>query len=283
MIYIQSAGRLGNQLFQVAMALRLRSTYSAEVTLFADSLHSQTKDPFADLRLLLGRSFAEVNLVGGKNALGRILATFDKLRPSLAALSLESKLRMIGVYREFDPFQVGELPAQRPRLVSGYFQNPLELQPEIVQIANQISRNLEPLSKVKYQALHVRRFDSESIDDHVISHRYFVENLKTGLPLILCSDLPSTEHSFRKILPKFDFFSPASSTTVDTFRVIAGANHVITSNSTFSWWAALVAHLRGASVCIPRRWDPSLRTPLNHFKILDFESHENEFSPPLLV
>ncbi|REE73008.1 glycosyl transferase family 11 [Rhodococcus wratislaviensis] len=164
-----------------------------------------------------------------------------------------------------------------PVLLRGYFQNAapdiaadmdlissikssIEEIPEVAQIG-EVVRNL---GIDRYIAVHVRRGDYVKVPRNlerlgVCSADYYisaVDALAVSLPVLIVSDDHAwCEENLVNRIPNSRVFNGGSAWS--DMSVISGASAVVLSNSTFSWWGAVLGQSSG--VIFPTPWfdDPS--------------------------
>jgi Glycosyl transferase family 11 len=206
--------------------------------------------------------------------------------PSRIAVSVASRLRVLPrswvVQRSFDEDALSRVN-DRTRLVFGYFQNAEYVQeawPRLAQYLGTDSQT-QPMTDPPHKAgvaVHVRLGDYISNPMAARAHGvpdpgYYVRSIRRliveGIPPVvhLVSDEP--QEALRRLKdaglpPGADVYLTSADSPWKDLAVLAGADAVVMSNSSFSWWGAYLAHRsRKASVIFPPRWfsDPELPTP----------------------
>ena len=103
--------------------------------------------------------------------------------------------------------------------------------------------NMEKILKSESVAVHVRRGDYKNlgwtmpIDYQIDAISRMRKSLKNP-HFFLFSDDPEYLKSFAKILPDATVVSYEGSNCIEEFILMTACKHIVTSNSTFSWWAA---------------------------------------------
>jgi hypothetical protein len=263
---IQSAGRLGNQLFVFGHALDLKMNSGVEsVSIFADKFHSRhDKELFTTFNLLSNQGVKfTIN-----NWLGFLLKVIDKL-------NLNSK-KTSGLIRRILRIQTEteDVLTKHAWIQRGFFQeeplpeNVLIRMNEILtatlksDVLQQSLRARMPFLLGEYQAIHVRRTDFFSTELGVIDPKSQLDSLQNGLKVVICTDATKEEISNKVGITDFEVITPAESTAWETLAVLSGANYLVMSNSTLSYWAGLVASKAGKNVCAPTVWNKQKKEPM---------------------
>lgn len=95
-----------------------------------------------------------------------------------------------------------------------------------------------------YCVVHVRKGDFKN--DALLNLDYYKEALKfidSKLPIVLVTDSPDIKENFEKELA-CKFLELGTGSVYDDFLVIASATEVISSNSTFCYWGAVLGNAR---------------------------------------
>lgn len=258
---IQSAGRLGNQLFIFAYALDLKAKSKARsVDIFADKFHSElNQDLIETFENLSGYGInLEVN-----NFLGLVLKATDKA--SRISLKLGKVLRRVlqiqieGIDPLFD----------RAWIQRGYFQNQelssksLEKMSKILNltlqktVANSDLLQRMPFLLGEYQAIHIRRTDFFSSKIGVIDPNSQLKCLQNNLKVVICTDSSRDEVLSRIDVTNCEVITPKESTAWQTLAILSGAQHLVMANSTLSLWAGFLASNSGKKVYAPAVWHKS--------------------------
>jgi hypothetical protein len=72
-------------------------------------------------------------------------------------------------------------------------------------------------------------------------------------PIVVTDDVLHTQ----KVLPKLDevrILGPNQANEWESFQIMANSKLVVIANSTFSWWAGMVALKRGGRLIAPHPW-----------------------------
>lgn len=287
MIIASIVGGLGNQLFQYAMARRLAVHHGTELLLDSTGYNKPT-DPKASgaghRRLLLNnfriaareatdteksalrdRYVSRKSLHRGVRLLRRLSPGFLWPRTHVVektyrfdsnALALPNNVYLSGFWQSEKYF----------RDIEPIIREELRLKDEAI-VGSATTRIA--LLKKRYEAVvsvHVRRGDlvraSDAGDSRVVhglpmGASYFEEAMAAFSPsscFLVFSDTSTDVEWCRANLHAANMeFSDASSELWD-FEAMRNCDHHVTSNSTFSWWAAWLNQKRGRQVIVPRYW-----------------------------
>ena len=261
-MYLQ--GGLGNQLFQLAAGLS--TARRLQVGLILDC--SRLGEPGLALRKYALAPFKiPENVVVVEN-------------PSrwhvLAQKRLVNKLKNLVTRNHFvekgPGFDLGFEDVKPGFTLDGYFQSIRyfdSVRPDVIEMIRTCSLSqaerevIDSLSQQPFHAVPVRRGDY--INPQVASvhglagPKYFQDSLvhlATSSPIdrnLYFSDSPSIVQAELGLKP--EYFAPNDLSEAATLLLMSRATNVIASNSTFSWWAGLVAESsRGGLVIVPSPW-----------------------------
>jgi hypothetical protein len=272
-IYIPEIGGIGNQLFCFSYALVLRQMgYAARI--LPQLTNSDMKFHNKKVRISsLIRRTKEADTVAG--ALESIALQFLVYFGSALSKFLRLPLRIIENRQEISSI---EFPASSSIVVRGYFQNP-EIYSSLSLPNKALVSNLLGLSEDKQVAgeseivLHYRRGDYQSnretigllADDYFVRAAYLGKEILGSKVVRIYSDGDTSDLS--KLLEVAGFTvqpnEDPNADVVATFKGLAsGSGLLITSNSSFSWWAGALGNYR--NVIYPAKWFKGLETvPMN--------------------
>jgi hypothetical protein len=285
-------GGLGNQLFQYAYALSLKSqglnvslTYNQKLT----KLDSSGRPHLLSYQIVDGirvhkEESPHVIAIKIRNLILRLNSiSSNKERPYrdlftkvLAKLYYRLTKVQICVENQFN--RLGEVTTKRIHL--GYFQNlnyvdskkvkshlkliSLEKKPEILKYYSLEAAEQRPL------VIHIRAGDYMSDDKiGVLPLEYFTEAIASALEnqmygaLWFFSDSPEYfKNSFGawNQIPQY-WIDPPDTTPAELLEIMKLGSGFIISNSTFSWWAAFLAKQEIVKVYAPAKWFKNLTQP----------------------
>lgn len=253
---VQSAGRLGNQLFQWAFAVNLSLKNTHKVILFSDKFHSKI-----DEEMLLTWELLGDDKVGFKKSdlTGFILVTIDWIVSRSNFLGSTLK-RLLGVSDETDKnFEIS-------RINRGYFQNSnyvLEnenyLRSRLHEVLKTVSRRSKKLPVIQsnypeYQLIHVRLGDYQNSEFGVISPESYKHLLNPKLPVLICTNGSETEVLQIVKIPTAIVFDATELNPWETLSLMRDAEIFIGVNSTLSWWGSFLAIGQGNKSYLPDKW-----------------------------
>ncbi len=232
MIYIQSAGRLGNILFQYARA----RSFDKDVAFVASE---QDRGKFKQLERIVGP------------------LTYVRSLPE-GCLCYE------------DPGEKQPLPETRPLAILGYFQYPEYLDEKLIRSLYQCPSDIRARLEVCYPqvfspqvetvGIHVRRGDYLFIPHTLpfVGKGYLmksVEHFSEDKVFVVCSDdILWCKKFFAKQFPMRKFIYAEGNSALEDLYLLSFCSHNIISNSTFSWWSAYLNAHPNKRVLIPARW-----------------------------
>ena len=262
MLTAQITGGLGNQLFTYArlalhardnnLDLRIDSSIAERVLgrpadLFDFRLAEEKRTYLSDYQLLS----VQVERFFWKNKQLRNLTR----RYQADLLGSEDKLSNVKngwkVRGFFQTFTIAE------RLLAEIGRDPLAL----IQESKELQRRSVEVSRVKSVAIHMRRGDYMNYKDSfgVLDDNYYLSALEMMLKKRECdkvfifSDSPDSVVSFQqKLKLDSEIISPSDLKPSETLVLMSRCSAILTSNSTFSFWASILAHHN--DVIYPEPW-----------------------------
>jgi hypothetical protein len=263
---IQSAGRLGNQIFIFGHALDLKMNSNVQsVEIFADKFHSVLDNE-------LRKTFYFLSGYGVKftvnNHLGFLLKLLDKLSLYSMQLSrlIQRKLRIqtetedaltqdAWLQRGF--FQVKPLPENVLQRLNDMFISVVQSD----KLQTSLKKRM-PFLLGRYQAIHIRRTDFFSTESGVVDPNSQVKQLQIGLKVVICTDATTAEIATKIDITNVEVITPSESTAWEALAILSGAEYLIMTNSTLSYWAGFIASKAGKNVCAPTIWNKHSQEPM---------------------
>lgn len=256
-VYVRLHSGLGNQLFQIAAGSHFAAEQGRELILLGSA------DVKATLRLLLGD---EVRVVARQHI---VLAPYSNASSMTGAVLRRAGAmlpRPISTVVRQRPAQSGDerggLPRtrQRPVVMDGYFQHETWVA-EPDELGSKIARHLT-VSHTAEVAIHLRRGDFLRLGQGLPVGYYerAMDKIGTGEEVVVVSDDELAAEGLAAHLQRLGVAARPSleASVAEDFALLAGSRHLIMSNSTFSWWAAVVGdNLHGGSnrtVVCPQPW-----------------------------
>jgi len=252
-IRLQLAGRLGNHLFQWAIALSIQNE-SQSIVLTYDDFHQS--EPTNLLRKVVGETIE----IKKSNLTGRLLQLEDRLflkKPLLKPL----------IYTETNPFGVYEHVRDSTYIARGYFQNWRNLASVEGVITSQLEVALKDwinadthLKKLRneigeFHAVHVRQGDYLGTGFGTLSSEYYKSKRgKSLLPVVAFTDQSELNAQYIDAIKPDFVFTRDTLSADDSFALMAQASSITVANSTYSWWAGFLIAKRNGEVTIPNPW-----------------------------
>lgn len=285
MILAEICGGLGNQLFQYAAARCLALRLGTKLRLNTNFYRGEQRgESFAAYR----RSFqlSQFRVCAKEASQAELEAFLGSERP----MSLLSRLRnhMNGM-RRFPPRVVHEDRLTSPETfhslpnnsyLKGYWQDPLyfacirsallrELtvrDPRIRRFADQVIRQFQQDGQ-EVVGVHMRAGDVQYANDLLnrpdavpyvpMSLDYFltaIGRFPENCVFVICSDSAQDQLEWEKRLPGRRVVVSPGKSDLEDFALLQRCDHLIISNSTFSWWPAWLNSSSARRVIAPRSW-----------------------------
>lgn len=265
MIYIQLAGRLGNQLFQWATALNVQKAHGP-VTLVFDDYHQSAPSP-----LLSALAQGQI-AIRKSNSIGRFLQLEDRF------FSKKPILKNI-IKTETDPYSIFSTLPNGVRVLRGFYQNWQNVSASKDAITEKldqvIERQIQKSIKIQkmhqelgsFSAVHIRQGDYGNSSFAFLSPEFYqINQPQSNGPVVVFTDRDDLPNEF-KLATKPDYiFSPNDLSSEDSFALMSRAKELVIANSTFSWWAGFMALQKGSKIIIPNPWlkDATAGTALDY-------------------
>jgi hypothetical protein len=177
--------------------------------------------------------------------------------------------------------------------IYGYFQNWEYVENTFHIIGSEIESYLKTIDisavKIpnKYIGIHVRRGDNlftlktmGSLSSNYYKSALMKISEENKLPVVVFTDdLKGASDVLETISPNY-IFGPNDLSVWQSLKLMANSDYLITANSTFSWWAAILGFKskRIKRVIIPDPWFRDWETPiLDAFQYPGFEVKKSEF------
>ena len=264
MIFVQSVGGLGNQLFQLAFAHHLLEKYPNEnVTIFWDKYHDSKRNYEFDNLLV---DCSHTISFRRNNLLGFFLKAIDKInRHNLKLYELISSALSI----KSDDAAAFDF-SQKGKIYRGFFQVPKNMKEAIYQTAFELNKFLEksnfatPVNS-KYTSIHIRRSDFQDNKETIgVLHSDYYKNIVLKIQnVIIATDTLPVPNETESLFKNAFTLTPSEYGTLHTIYLISRGSEVFIANSTFSWWAGIIAEMRKNPVYAPTPWTKKARKNAN--------------------
>ncbi|CAN2170204.1 hypothetical protein MCEMRE182_00031 [Candidatus Nanopelagicaceae bacterium] len=277
---IQSAGRLGNNLFIWAYAYGVSIKSEKRASIFWDKYHSKIGAEELETANLLESKYVHFSQ---SNLLGAVLKFLDWIR-RFARWPYRCICFVLRIGTE------GEGTLNRRNIIRGFFQESKFV------LANDTSINLllsNALDKVEnkslflkdfktkfpeYQVIHLRLGDYVGSSFGVIDPASYKRLLDPELPIVICTNGAKTEISQFLGFQADYVISPEESTAWETLVIFTNAARFIGVNSTLSWWGAFLVSRRGFPAYLPQHWNLNMQSDFaNKLNINGVSAYENDF------
>jgi hypothetical protein len=269
-------GGLGNQLFQFTFAHYLKSTGHDEIDLFPDP------NPRPDRPLLLNRfidACSHLEIVddeSNKQKGNLIFRILRKLRGNKFISEKIAKLIELFFVLETTEFTFMKKIKRKKKTfqVVGYFQNWRYLKPNWEEISEEMNRCLSEVKlpgftddffskETELVVLHFRIGDlARSYSTMGILNESYYKNILDGLRkltekeliLVAITDDVLGSETVMGNIKIHRLIGPNDLNELECFKLMSLADIVISANSTFSWWGAMLATSNGGIGYIPKPW-----------------------------
>ena len=258
-----ATGGFGNQLFIWSIAHEIASREKTRVIIYFDE--SSTDEFIRCGRLFELSEYCNHGIevrVSGKLKL--ILRLVDKTNKENRPAGLILK-KILGLWDESESESefglVNDL--SQVRILRGFFQDSKLALRSIEAFTGEILSFFEKVSvnqfqpKVDYDFIHIRRGDYLNLSETwgVLSMNYFIKLYRVENPTIISTDDENSVVQIREQFPNANVLGPSMITEMQAFKLMLNASRVIASNSSFSWWGAILANKqKGADIIFPNPW-----------------------------
>lgn len=257
-MFLQTTGGLGNQLFQWAFAHHIsKRTPRRRVVVFKDRYHSSNRRNLLELfpaECSHGITFKQMDFLGN---IFRLVDKFPKLQV-LPGVNWASKLGIKTTENSI------EIPG-KTWLYRGYFQKPNYFWDAIESCAIELESVLHKLESKElhpeeYQVIHIRRTDylNNMPTYGVLSREYYESVIDSSLDLVIVGDELSLPQHFSNLGKNQKYFGPNELDELQTLALIRSAKLFVMANSTFSWWAGVLAVRANIRTIMPAPWQPNI-------------------------
>jgi hypothetical protein len=278
-------GGLGNQLFQWFFAHSINQNQQFQIDKIFDS-YDFTGQLHYQLAGLEGSCNHVLNPACGKRLNKARRLVFSILNRSWNYSSLRVALRAIGYLRESpkktDPQNMDEFSDRRIFYAYGYFQNVQtalqssllenELEPYISAITNELLSRLG-LAENEYDLVHVRKYpihEMRQVDIGNLSLEYYqdwIDKVSSKKLIVLCKDFREAEFLLNKY-PDISILDDSHVNPWEAIALMSRAQKCLSSNSTLSWWGALLCKRNFGEAYLPSDWSywGNVETAKLHFE-----------------
>lgn len=263
---VEIAGGLGNQLFMFYAGLYFQENLQRKVTFdISDLLRIKKLHP--------GENIQTLGLLDGYSTTDGFKTLNKKMEKAVSGLKRFATKDPHG--STFTTKEIGfinsDLIASSFNRISGYFQTwiyfdslknrPILSLESISNPSTWLIENLQRAERENVLSLHVRRGDyalQTNRMNGILSVEYFRKALMSFSEcdcVWIFTDSPKeVEHEFLQLGFPFEIVCPPSnSDPVESLILMAASKNIVISNSTYSWWSAMLAGDE-ASIFAPSKW-----------------------------
>lgn len=283
MIRISAIGGLGNQLFIWNLAHLLEARYGCAVKIYYPKKGTDRQCEISKLVKLCEHNIEVVEnnkLSNGFSVLNRL----ERKTPFIAKI-LSLSLSIVQTKLPAESFLFSDKP---PRFISGYFQSTALVEKawplyraEILAFTETIIQKsrFSDSEALKRKMLHIRRGDFVKNKQTVglLAIEYFLRQLEPREAVTVLTDAESSDSEISTKFPNALIYGVDTIDTWTSFSMLSRANYLITSNSTFSWWAGILSFERGGVVIAPRPWTITNIYGENYLDTVKFDYRESIF------
>ena len=282
MIRIMCQGGLGNQLFTLNAAHILSKTYGVRVNLTFDAPNRHVDRPIQVGGLL---NVCRHDLTASyKSSLFRMCDLIDRTQNRFSPLGKLINLQTIflDTHNLEAPLSLSTTP---PNLVRGYFQNANQVLRWLPSYSDEIYSFLDSIPMfsglpMEYQAFHIRRGDYVTNRGTLgeLEPEYYLNTRENSLPLIITTDYSGPKENLQKFYPGAQIIGPGDADVWTSFKILSRARKLTIANSTYSWWAGVLANGLEAEVVRPRQWNKIQTLSSEYLIHPQFREVENSFA-----
>ncbi len=258
-IRLVATGGFGNQLFVWSMAHEISSRQKSSVIIYF--VDSSSKEFVRTGRL------KELSAYCSHSLKVKVSWRFQLLLRLVDKLAKEAKpvggllRRAIGLYDESELSRHTDLT--RVRILRGFFQESEQVFRSFESFSSELIDSLQSVAidhlqpQGAYDFIHIRRGDYLSLAGSwgVLSMEYFVRLFRADVPTIISTDDEKSVSEISKLFPNARVLGPDTIGELQTFKLMINASRVVASNSSFSWWGAILANrLHGSEIILPNPW-----------------------------
>lgn len=268
MIIVRLIGGLGNQMFQYALASRIRIKRNIQVKLdvswYFDDSKKDTKRFYGLNNFNVIEDFSSVDEV----------AKFLKSKSFFSRALNRLKIIIFGK-KDYSDFSLSVLNAKDGSYLDGYWQNEkyfIDIRDELLEsfklkkeLGHEAKKVLDEIRKHKSVSIHIRRGDY--VSDKVVKKNfgicdvsyyktavdYIKKEVNDPLFFVFSDDIDWVKENLKLDVPMF-FVSSKEIKDFEELVLMSFCNHNIIANSSFSWWGAWLNNNHNKIVVAPKRW-----------------------------
>lgn len=260
MVIVTLAGGVGNQLFQFATGFSLAKKNNSKLVLDCSEYYLENKNADKDIiKFRLNEVIKLDNLTIIKSRfMSQVIRVFLKL---IDVFSL-GKFKYLRI-NENEYFKYQDIPEASNYFLNGYWQNLRYFKNDINEVLDKFKIRKRNKNFNNFISIHIRRGDYLSTGFDICDKNFFNKSLKYFNKaklkkkhniLFFSLDKEWVENNFD--LKNYNYKIIANKINpIDDFWLMAQSQNIIISNSTFSWWAALlISRNKNNTVICPKYW-----------------------------
>jgi hypothetical protein len=263
MIRLIAQGGLGNQLFMWNYAHELKVKHGIKVAIVFSKKNVIDREIFLqDIANYCSHNIS----IKHSSSFFWLLRNLDRASGKLPRL-VSYIFKQFKVVTLQSPEEVLDTFAFTTLTVRGYFQNSNSVIENYrlyaMELESWLNNSVTSSTKetvstyCNFNAVHVRRGDFEisKSTTGILSFEYFTQLTNPSVRTIVLTDdllaIPKIKDSFPAAL----VLGPNEVSPPDAMYIMVNSKYLITSNSTFSWWAAVIGSDRIEKISMPKPWN----------------------------
>jgi hypothetical protein len=263
MIRLVAQGGIGNQLFYWNYAHALNQKYAQKVVI----IFANNQEPDRKVFLCQISNYCSHDILVDFNPkLHFMLKFFDVLRNRIPE-PINRFEKLLGIVSVPIAGDLLDDLGLKERIIRGYFQNSKSVTTNYVYYQSEIDSWLEDyasstvkhlvLENPNFVGIHIRRGDFElsRTSTGVLADKYFLDLMGSDAPAIISTDDNRAVSELKISFPGTLILDPAIVPPIDSLYILTKAQKLITSNSTFSWWAAVIGKKHIEEIIMPKPWN----------------------------
>ncbi len=277
MIRLMAQGGIGNQLFYWNYAHALNQKYAQKVVI----VFANNQEPDRKVFLCQISNYCNHDILVNFNPkLHFTLKFFDVLRNRMPKIINRCE-KLFGIVSVPAAGDLLDDLGLKEKIIRGYFQNSESVITNYGRYQSEIDSWLEANASntVKHLVqetpnfigIHIRRGDFElsKTSTGVLANKYFFDLLDSEASAIISTDDNRAVPELKMSFPGTLILDPAIIPPIDSLYVLTKAQKLITSNSTFSWWAAVIGKKHIEEVIMPKPWNIKQFNKPNYLELPD--------------
>ena len=268
-------GGLGNQLFQLSLALHLKQKYSKKILFYDFRNEYKVVHPTSISKILDNRiDFLQKNEIPKLIRITIFSKYFIKLnnwffkqfnKKLFPLFLIDHPLKNINLTNNL-------ISSSNLSIFIGTWHSTINSYDKKIFSSLNISKNIlisntkKRLCESEFISLHIRRGDyiseKKALNYHgSLSEKYYLKSINfirsnyQNLPVFIFTDDPKwVRKNFKPLITNSILISSSKQSAEVDFLLMTKAKYFIISNSTFSWWAAFISSKKSKLIIVPKQW-----------------------------